>query len=130
MFPPPDQPGHEVSQLSQMEIDRVLAQIRSISQATKPGAMGGVGGVGAAGANGVAGVDNGFAKLLKQGIDSVNSTQTKATDMASNFERGVPGVELPQVMLEMQKANVSFRALTEVRNKFVEAYREIMNMPL
>jgi flagellar hook-basal body complex protein FliE len=42
----------------------------------------------------------------------------------------VPGVELPQVMLEMQKANVSFRALTEVRNKFVDAYREIMNMPL
>ena len=44
--------------------------------------------------------------------------------------RGVPGVELPQVMLEMQKANVSFRALAEVRNKFVDAYREIMNMPL
>ena len=41
----------------------------------------------------------------------------------------MPGVELPQVMLEMQKANVSFRALTEVRNKFVDAYREIMNMP-
>ena len=79
---------------------------------------------------GVAGIDNGFAKLLKQGIDSVNSTQNKAADIANKFERGVPGVELPQVMLEMQKANVSFRALTEVRNKFVEAYREIMNMPL
>jgi flagellar hook-basal body complex protein FliE len=54
----------------------------------------------------------------------------KAADLANKFERGVPGVELPQVMLEMQKANVSFRALAEVRNKFVEAYREIMNMPL
>jgi len=117
--------------MSQMEIDRVLAQIRSISQATKPGGAGGVGGIGAGGGvNGPAGVDNGFAKLLKQGIDSVNSTQSRATDLASKFERGVPGVELPQVMLEMQKANVSFRALTEVRNKFVEAYREIMNMPL
>ena len=63
------------------------------------------------GAKGAAGVDNGFAKLLKQGIDSVNSTQIKATDLADKFERGVPGVELPQVMLEMQKANVSFRAL-------------------
>jgi flagellar hook-basal body complex protein FliE len=71
-----------------------------------------------------------FAKLLKQGIDSVNQTQARATDLATRFERGVPGVELPQVMLEMQKANVSFRALTEVRNKFVDAYREIMNMPL
>ena len=122
--------------MSQMEIDRVLAQIRSISQATKPGGVGGVGGVGASGgfgasgAGGVAGIDNGFAKLLKQGIDSVNAAQSKSTDLATRFERGVPGVELPQVMLEMQKANVSFRALTEVRNKFVDAYREIMNMPL
>jgi len=114
--------------MSQMEIDRVLAQIRSISQITKPGGVGGAGGVGAGG--GVAGIDNGFAKLLKQGIESVNATQMQASDVANKFERGVPGVELPQVMLEMQKANVSFRALTEVRNKFVEAYREIMNMPL
>ena len=116
--------------MSNMEIDRVLAQIRSMSQATKAGGVGGIGGAGGAGAKGVAGIDNGFAKLLKQGIDSVNSTQNKAADIANKFERGVPGVELPQVMLEMQKANVSFRALTEVRNKFVEAYREIMNMPL
>jgi flagellar hook-basal body complex protein FliE len=42
----------------------------------------------------------------------------------------VPGIELPQVMLEMQKASVSFRALTEVRNRFVSAYQEIMNMPI
>ena len=114
--------------MSQMEIDRVLAQIRSISSTARAGAAGPAAGVG--GAGGVSGVDNGFAKLLKQGIDSVNSTQSNASDLANKFERGVPGVELPQVMLEMQKANVSFRALTEVRNKFVEAYREIMNMPL
>jgi flagellar hook-basal body complex protein FliE len=115
--------------MSQMEIDRVLSQIRSMSQTARSGAVGGIGGTGA-GNSAVAGVDNGFAKLLKQGIESVNQTQARATDLAARFERGVPGVELPQVMLEMQKANVSFRALTEVRNKFVEAYREIMNMPL
>jgi len=103
----------------------VLAQIRSVSQG------GGVGGIGGArGAVAPGAVDNGFAKLLKQGLDSVNQVQSKATTLQTQFERGVPGVELPQVMLEMQKANVSFRALTEVRNKFVEAYREIMNMPL
>ena len=112
--------------MSNMEIDRVLAQIRSASQG---GGVGGIGGArGPAGAPGA--VDNGFAKLLKQGLDSVNQVQNKATTLATQFERGVPGVDLPQVMLEMQKANVSFRALTEVRNKFVDAYREIMNMPL
>ena len=116
--------------MSNMEIDRVLAQIRSIQQGVGgPGAAGGIGAArGAAGAPGA--VDNGFAKLLKQGLDSVNQVQGKATTLAAQFERGVPGVELPQVMLEMQKANVSFRALAEVRNKFVDAYREIMNMPL
>jgi flagellar hook-basal body complex protein FliE len=112
--------------MSNMEIDRVLAQIRSISHAGSAGGVGGARGVtGAPGA-----VDNGFAKLLKQGLDSVNQVQNKATTLQTQFERGVPGVELPQVMLEMQKANVSFRALAEVRNKFVDAYREIMNMPL
>jgi len=116
--------------MSQMEIDRVLAQIRSMAQSARPGGAGGIGAAGNAVPGGVAGIDNGFARLLKQGIESVNAAQARSTDMAAKFERGVPGVELPQVMLEMQKANVSFRALTEVRNKFVEAYREIMNMPL
>src|SRR5262245_2820713 len=115
--------------MSQMEIDRVLAQIRNVASATKPSGVGGIGGVGG-GPGAVNGADNGFAKLLKQGLDSVNKTQATATDLATKFEKGVPGVELPQVMIEMQKANVSFRALTEVRNKFVDAYREIMNMPL
>ena len=113
--------------MSQMEIDRVLAQIRNIAAATRGGSIGGIGGAAPTAPNGV---NNGFANLLKQGLDKVNATQEKASSLATQFEKGVPGVELPQVMLEMQKANVSFRALAEVRNKFVDAYREIMNMPL
>jgi flagellar hook-basal body complex protein FliE len=113
--------------MSQMEIDRVLAQIRNIAGAAKSGGIGGMGGAAPTAPNGT---NNGFANLLKQGIEKVNETQFKANDLATKFEKGVPGVELPQVMLEMQKANVSFRALAEVRNKFVDAYREIMNMPL
>jgi flagellar hook-basal body complex protein FliE len=71
-----------------------------------------------------------FANVLKQGLDQVNRAQSSASDLATKFENGVSGVELPQVMIEMQKANVSFRALTEVRNRFVSAYQEIMNMPI
>jgi flagellar hook-basal body complex protein FliE len=33
-------------------------------------------------------------------------------------------------MLQLQKADLSFRAMTEVRNKLVTAYQEIMNMPV
>jgi flagellar hook-basal body complex protein FliE len=116
--------------MSQMEIDRVLAQIRSFSSKGLGGPeANGVGGLG--GANGVqqSGASQ-FANLLKQGLDSVNQTQQSAASLATAFEKGTPGVELPQVMLEMQKASVSFRAVTEVRNRLVNAYQEIMNMPL
>ena len=118
--------------MSQMEIDRVLATIRSFSNQQGPSHVGGLGGAGAPGSlNGPSqsGASE-FANLLKQGIDSVNQTQQSASGLAAAFEKGTPGVELPQVMLEMQKASVSFRALTEVRNRLVNAYQEIMNMPL
>jgi flagellar hook-basal body complex protein FliE len=103
-----------------LEIDSVLAQIRSLSsqarvgtsQATAPQKSG----------------PSEFATLLSKGIDSVNQTGQSAAKLSDAFQRGDPGVELPQVMLEMQKASVSFRALTEVRNRVVSAYQDIMNM--
>ena len=108
--------------MSQIEVDRVLAQIRQLQSATR---------VAVPTAPPVAGSSPGsFANVLQQGIEKVSAQQMKSSDLASKFERGVAGVELPQVMLEAQKSSVSFRALVEVRNKFVEAYREIMNMPL
>jgi flagellar hook-basal body complex protein FliE len=107
--------------MSQMEIDRVLAQIRSISSQTRLSPP----------ANETqASAPSEFATMLKKGIDQVNTTEQSATALAAAFDRGTPGVELPQVMLEMQKASVSFRALTEVRNRLVSAYQDIMNMPL
>lgn len=111
--------------MSSVEIDRVLSQIRALSAQASGGAQ-----KPALPGKEEAVAGPGFAQLLKQGIDQVNSTQASATQMATAFERGVPGVELPQVMLEMQKASVSFRALTEVRNRMVSAYQEIMNMPI
>jgi flagellar hook-basal body complex protein FliE len=113
--------------MSQMEIDRVLSQIRSIrSEAT--GALGGLG----KGVVGPEGADSSvsFAAVLRNGLDQVNSAQQSARKAATDFELGKPGVDLPQVMLEMQKASVSFRAAVEVRNKLVTAYQEIMNMPV
>jgi len=34
------------------------------------------------------------------------------------------------VMLQAQKASLSFQAMTQVRNKLVEAYKDVMNMPI
>ena len=69
-----------------------------------------------------------FADLVKQSIDGVNEAQASARGLAERFEVGDPNVDLVRVMVEMQKARVSFEAVSQVRNKFVEAYREIMNM--
>jgi flagellar hook-basal body complex protein FliE len=116
--------------MSSLQIDAVLSQIRAMqSQIKSVGApqndVANVAGVG-----GAVQAPNSFANVMKQGLDSVNQAQAKAAEMSTKFEQGVPGIELPQVMLEMQKASVSFRAITEVRNKFVSAYQEIMNMPI
>ena|ERR1700761_2421844 len=109
--------------MSQMEIDSVLAQIRSLSSQTRVG-MPAATGPGATPQSG----KSEFASLLSKGIDSVNQTDQRATRLADSFQRGEPGVELPQVMLEMQKATLGFRAVTEVRNRMVTAYQDIMNM--
>jgi flagellar hook-basal body complex protein FliE len=72
----------------------------------------------------------GFGELFQQAIGSVNATQQQAGALATSFEQGDPKVSLAQVMVASQKASVSFQALTQVRNHLVEAYKDIMNMPV
>jgi flagellar hook-basal body complex protein FliE len=71
-----------------------------------------------------------FGSLLKQSLDAVNETQQTASAMKTGFENGTSPASLAQVMIATQKADLSFRAMTEVRNKLVTAYQEIMNMPV
>lgn len=71
-----------------------------------------------------------FGNLLKQAIDKVNQYQSEATDLSQRFEAGDNSVNLTQVMIAMQKSTVSLQAMTQVRNKLVNAYQEIMNMPI
>lgn len=69
-----------------------------------------------------------FGQLLKDSINHVNETQKTAASMATAFEAGDPNVNLSEVMVSLQKASVSFQAMTQVRNNLVSAYKEIMNM--
>jgi len=73
---------------------------------------------------------NGFTEVMQDAIRSVSDRQVEASELARQFEYGESDVSLAQVMIEMQKARVSFEALTQVRNKFITAYQEIMSMPL
>ncbi|BCN92987.1 flagellar hook-basal body complex protein FliE [Thiomicrorhabdus immobilis] len=71
-----------------------------------------------------------FADLLAESVQSVNHEQHKAGDMKKAFEQGDSEMELSEVMLQVQKASLSFQAMTQVRNKLVEAYKDVINMPL
>ena len=114
--------------MSQMQINQVLAQIRS---ALSHGRSRRVPWPGAPGARRQC--RNG--RRLRRSCSSRASMRSTAASrrghaLADAFERGVDGVDLAQVMLESQKASVSFRALTEVRNRLVNVYQDIMNMPI
>lgn len=71
-----------------------------------------------------------FAALLKNSLDKVSENQQYANKLAKEFEQGEPGLNLAEVMIAGQKASISFQAATQVRNKLVEAYKDIMNMPM
>jgi flagellar hook-basal body complex protein FliE len=69
-----------------------------------------------------------FGSLLRKSIDGVASAQNAASALADRFERGDAGTDIGSVMVALQRADLSFRAVTEVRNKLVDAYKDIMNM--
>jgi len=102
-------------------VDQILGQIRALRQQTavRPEAPAAGEPVNPLG---------GFGDLLKQSVESVNQTQQTAKQMQSAYTRGEGDISLAQVMVSMQKADVSFRATVEVRNKMIDAYHEVMRM--
>ena len=75
-------------------------------------------------------VEPGFGELFSRAIDSVNDTQQQANRLRDSYEGGQAGVSLTQVMVAAEKSGVAFEAMTQVRNKLVDAYKEIMSMPV
>jgi len=102
-------------------IDSLLGQLR----AAAAGAGAPLGAKKAA-AGSAAGAD--FAAALKQSLEAVSAGQLDATRRARDFELGVPNANLNDVMISMQKANISFQQMVQVRNRLVSAYHDIMNM--
>ncbi len=100
------------------EINQVLAQMRVMSAKAQ--------GVPAA----EEGAQGGFGELLTKSINAVNDSQKHAGELKQAFEVGEPGLDLAEVMIAVQKSSVSFQAMVEVRNKLVDAYKDVMNMPV
>lgn len=105
--------------MSDMQISQVLAQMRALAQSA-----------GVAEVPGQGPPSTGFANLLKQSIDQVNQTQQASRTLVTAFETGDPNVSLAEVMVASQKASVAFTATVQVRNHLLNAYQEIMRMPI
>ncbi len=71
-----------------------------------------------------------FAGMLKDAVEGVNAVQQDAKSMAQAFQLGDPNANLQDVMVSLQKANLSFQTMVQVRNKLVEAYQNVMNLQL
>lgn len=106
--------------MSDIDINQVLAQMRAM------GAQ--AGGVPNVTAQQPATGGAEFSAMLRQYVDQVNATQKQAGAMTEAFVTESAQVDLTEVMVALQKASVSFQAMTEVRNKLVTAYQEIMSM--
>ncbi len=116
--------------MSQIDVNSLLAQMRSLSRQLQGPETGGAANLPGVTKTPGSNAADSFGNLLKQSIADVSQLQNQAQQASAAFERGEPGDDLPQVMLAVQKADLSFRAMTEVRNKLVDAYRDIMNMPM
>ncbi len=69
-----------------------------------------------------------FANVLKSSLDGVAHTQAKSESMQQAFVMGDDKVTLSDTMIAMQKSGINFQMTVQVRNKFVQAYNDIMNM--
>ena len=71
-----------------------------------------------------------FAQVLQGALKDVSSAQQEARTMAEAFSAGDPEVNLQEVMVNLEKASLSFQQMVQVRNRLVTAYQDIMNMPV
>ena len=118
---------------SSASIDAVLAQMRQMRQLAKSGDPLAAATAATPASAASPSVSNGstsvsFSGALKESLSRISEAQNQAYGQAEAFERGTPGVALNDVMVDLQKASIGFQMGVQVRNKFVAAYQEVMNM--
>lgn len=70
-----------------------------------------------------------FSDTLKEALKDVNTSLHAADKASQDFATG-KAENLHDVMIAMEKAELQLRTLTSVRGKLVEAYQEVMKMPV
>lgn len=72
----------------------------------------------------------GFTGAMKSVLQEVSAAQNQATRMQREVQLENPTVSLEDTMVAIQKAQIGFQATLHVRNRMVQAYTDIMNMPV
>lgn len=101
------------------DITEMLAKIREVSNKTKVFSEG----------NQVS--PKSFEQVLsvaKGAMTNVSHLQSETEQLKNAFISGDPNISLSQVVVASQKSKLAFEGLMTVRNKILEAYKEIMNM--
>jgi flagellar hook-basal body complex protein FliE len=71
----------------------------------------------------------GFGQILTDAVNDLNESQLRADDLVQQLATG-GDVELHDVMIAQEQADLSFQLAIQVRNKVLEAYQEIMRMQI
>lgn len=81
-------------------------------------------------ASGVEGNGPSFSQAMHQALGQVNALNQSSDNLKTRFEMGDSDVSLADVMVASQKSSLAFEAALRVRNKAVQAYQDIMGMPV
>lgn len=69
-----------------------------------------------------------FSSMLVKSINAVNESQEASGELKQRFDMGDNSVSMVDVAIASEKAKIAFAAMSEVRNKLVNAYKEVMSM--
>jgi len=119
-----------------MDVNRLLLEMRALKAQTQ--AFGGGEAMAArdraSGINGIGAVEKSgqtsFTEIMGQAVGKVNEVQQASAATTKGYLQGDPNIDVTEVMIASQKAGVAFDAMVQVRNKLVDAYRDVMNMPI
>ncbi|MEJ5377226.1 MAG: flagellar hook-basal body complex protein FliE [bacterium] len=70
-----------------------------------------------------------FEKMLQRSMEEVNALQEQAEQAIQDLATGQTE-DLHKTMILMEKAELSLKLMVQVRNKLLDAYQEIMRMPV
>lgn len=82
------------------------------------------------GANGETNESLDFQVVLRDAIRGISDAQSTAQAKAQAYQLGDDKVTLEDVMISLQKANLAMQGMVQVRNRLVDAYKEVMNLQL